>query len=506
MKKNSVRFFSSACFLYPASAILIIFVFTIRFFMLEKSACPSGLDGYYYALQAESLVQNGSLENPDIAPGYYLCGLCARLCGDPITGCKLWASAASALVSFAVFIFCHILFPGETVLCTVAALLSAVSPAAVQLSVNYINNETGLFFFMLYASSLIVLYRTVTGRKRSGKKIITTGTAFSAVLTVILMIAACISHLVSAAYTLLFTAILFSALIPRRFRIGGLCTAFCLGFLIFMRQLPRFRSVFAFTPVLPLFSPFMRTHLPLPLVIELSIYPVFLWFLAVMYCIRHHLIPVWLVFVPVLAFPFWNLSSLDMGYRMMLSSVPCTIIMIAFIVRQTFSFHCRPGSGLCVLSFLGCCTFFTPNLYDPRHDPPYKYYRAIAERVNLADDTLLIAHLGLNHVYTYYRKLRMALNYVPDFPYPAEKVWRLAYGVRINTVRKCFPEYDDEHFSALVSRIDGNYILIREDIWQCYLSREDPEIVELYKNWYNPHEIRPAFIRIVRNKGIAAKR
>ena len=46
----------------------------VRFFMLQKSPEPNGLDGYFYALQAKSLVETGHLENPSFQCGYFLCG------------------------------------------------------------------------------------------------------------------------------------------------------------------------------------------------------------------------------------------------------------------------------------------------------------------------------------------------------------------------------------------------------------------------------------------------
>ncbi|HIW36909.1 MAG TPA: hypothetical protein IAA30_08025, partial [Candidatus Treponema faecavium] len=47
-------------------------VFAVRFAMLRKTPEPAGLDGYYYALQAKSLIERGALENPDYQTGYYL--------------------------------------------------------------------------------------------------------------------------------------------------------------------------------------------------------------------------------------------------------------------------------------------------------------------------------------------------------------------------------------------------------------------------------------------------
>ena len=138
--------------------------------------------------------------------------------------------------------------------------------------------------------------------------------------------------------------------------------------------------------------------------------------------------------------------------------------------------------------------FFTPRLYDKRRDPSYEYYKRIADKIELPDDSLLIAHLPLNHVYTYDKNLRDALNYVPDFYVAPEKLWRLAYGVNILSLEEHL-NADLPDFSAYVRPIDARYILIREDYWQAYLKNEDEEIIETYKNWFNPYTVRPAFIR-----------
>ena len=77
--------------------------FFVRFKMYSKSVHPTGLDGYYYALQAKSLMQNGVLENPDYEIGYYLCGLFGKVFGDAIIGVKVCDAVTSALTCAAVF-------------------------------------------------------------------------------------------------------------------------------------------------------------------------------------------------------------------------------------------------------------------------------------------------------------------------------------------------------------------------------------------------------------------
>ena len=85
---------------------------------------------------------------------------------------------------------------------------------------------------------------------------------------------------------------------------------------------------------------------------------------------------------------------------------------------------------------------------------------------------------------------------------PVEKLWRLAYGAnekRIRNVLKSNGELPEDS-DGLIRKIDYEYTLIREDLWQKYLLLEEPAIVEALNNWYNPHEVRPDYIRKPKTK------
>ena len=118
------------------------------------------------------------------------------------------------------------------------------------------------------------------------------------------------------------------------------------------------------------------------------------------------------------------------------------------------------------------------------------------------DDSLLIAHQPLNHVYTYHKDLKDCLNWLPNFDVPVEKLWRLAYGTSERRIREVLesnntlPEKSDD----LIRKIDFEYTLVREDLWQAYLLYEEPDMVEVLNNWYNPHEVRPDYIRKSKTK------
>ena len=44
-------------------------------------------------------------------------------------------------------------------------------------------------------------------------------------------------------------------------------------------------------------------------------------------------------------------------------------------------------------------------------------------------------------------------------------------------------------------QLNCEYVLIREDLWQRYLKYEEDDIVDSLMNFYNPHTLRPEFIR-----------
>lgn len=504
----SFRFVKSHA--YIAAAFIVFFVTAaLRFFMLSSSEYPAGLDGYYYALQAKSLLTHGALENPSAETGFYACALCSLITKNAVIGCKLWAAISNALIPLSVFVFLETLFRKKRPFAALTALLlSAASPSVTALCINYINNQTGLAFFFLYGASVIALVQNGCRKKR----------ALFAFLSLALFALCLISHLVSAAYALIFTALLILKKLPPKIQAALIPLGLLCGAALFFTQLPRFKNVFSLTPVLPIFSPFMRKSAGLPVSIELSAYFLFVWGAAFFSLVRKKRFDLALFLPLVLFFPFWHLDILDMGYRMMLNAVPASIVFISYLLFYNEENHETVDSDselkgtiknppdkksplpsirrilYAVPLALFALLFFTPRLYDKSRDPPYEYYKRIADKIELPDDSLLIAHLSLNHVYTYDKNLRDALNYVPDFYVAPEKLWRLAYGVNILSLEEHL-NADLPDFSAYVRPIDERYILIREDYWQEYLKNQDEEIVETYKNWFNPHTVRPAFIR-----------
>lgn len=504
-------------YLFPI--VLFACVFSVRLSMLQKSSEPNGLDGYFYALQARSFVETGHLENPSHEPGYYLCGICSLFTKNPILGVKVWSALSSALSSLAVFLILLAL-SGQILLSLLGFLLSAASPSFSSMSLNFINNQTGICFLLFYAFFLVRALK-LRFQKSSPKTLILR--IFPCVVFFVLSV---ISHKVTMIFAFALTFVIFLLYIMRFAkeiwgRLGkplriffvalilfAAAVVFVAGILFFSRHAPRFMNAFS----LPSFG----SHNSIDRSVtkfgsaEIAFYALALYCVSVLAVFKKSPHRNLLLLVPLLYFPFWNLES-DMAVRILMSAVPLGIPLFLYEVHLLFPENSFPKvrkiacSLLCLSLLAGL--FFTPRVYNPKKDPPYSYYKKVVSKIQLPSDTLLIAHLGLNHVYTYYNGLKDALNWLPDFEIAPEKTWRLSYGVNSSYLESFFEEHalSDEiqneipkNYADLIEPIDSKYTLLREDLWQFYLSHEEPEIAETYKNWYNPNEVRPSYIRKVK--------
>jgi len=476
---NKDRRFRSGAYV----VILISSLFAARLIMLFQSPWPNGLDGAYYAMEFRSFMERGHLENPDLSPIFRIGGLISLLTGDPVASVKLCSALLSAILTGAMFFFIAALRPEKPGSALLAAILTALSPSLSKMSVNYLNNLGGLGFGLL-ALSFTALYL----RKRRWAYLLP---------ALLFLVLAILSHRVTAVY-LFFIFIFYSLHIiwKKSSRTLRFCSLLCLIalplLLIALKrdELARFGGSFSLTPLLPILSQVFRKQLPLAVALEMTVYFIISYALLIYSLIKNRSNLALHGLVPLFFFPFWNLSVLDMGYRMLLSAIPAGIV---FLTAIPVNVSIRKQAVKKLLPWLALpFVFATVLVYNPRKDPPYKKYHEIVETVELDDDSLLISHLGLNHIYTYDKNFRDALNYVPDFPVPPEQLWRLAFGASYETLSALYPA---ESASGEIRKLPHNYILIKERLWQKYLTWEDEVQAETLRSWFNPHEARPEFIR-----------
>lgn len=485
------------CSFIICSICILSFVFSVRFFMYSKSEHPTGLDGYYYALQAKSFAEYGCLENPDIETGYYLCGIFAKVFNDPIKGIKIYDAASSVLLSAGIFIIIY-LISKNLIFSLFSFFMSAVSPALTLLGINYINNQTGLMFFFYFIALFIYINQTFKNSSKTRNTILI-------FLDLILFSLCCISHKVTFIYSLFFIFIyllskskkILSKILKNKILFSLICLfSVCLILLIslfFIKHLPRFQDSFSLLNISLFKTNFIIAQFTKYGIFEIFFYYILIYFFSIYLSIKNKRFRLFLIFIPFIFFLFWNLKS-SMGTRMVQNSMIIAVPVLFYLVWNIFNLKIRKiNSIFSTLIFVLLLFLFsrTPLLYNQKKDPPYDYYKKVISNIELNDNSLLIAHLGLNHVYTYYKNLRDCLNWNCDFEVQDNDIWRLAYGANETRIKEILKEYDENQ----IQTIDLNYILIKEDLWQQYLLNEDAEIAETFNNFYNPYKTRPEYIR-----------
>ncbi|ADK82946.1 glycosyltransferase family 39 protein [Sediminispirochaeta smaragdinae] len=462
--------------------LLSLLLFSSRLIMLSKSSEPCGLDGYFYAMEARSFMERGHLENFSLAPFYYVSGLLGLLSGSPILGVKIASALCSALLPVALFLLLNRLFSNQRAFALLASLVASASPSLALMAVNYLNNLLGLVFFLFFCLCILSFLDTPAILSGAG--------------TILCAAGAVLSHPVTAVYLFVLFLLFLCSRLSRRLQIFLLSIAGVVAILalLFKGDYLRFRAGFSLLPGLPLLSPFFRKHLPVSVCLEMSLLFLLVYLFAFLYVIKKRTFSLLLLGIPVLYFPFWRLDSLDLGYRLFLSATPCGIALTCFFAAELFPKALGRQSWLRpFLAGVGVfLTFATITVYKPKQDPPYGLYRKVVASVDLSDDSLVIAHQGLNHVYTFYKDFRDALNYEPDFPVPEGRLWRLAYEAPESVIKRRYPAAVE---TGEIRSLGYGYLLIREKLWQDYLAWEDEPISRNLKNWYNPHSSRPRFVR-----------
>ncbi|MEA3266785.1 MAG: hypothetical protein U9P42_07570 [Candidatus Fermentibacteria bacterium] len=207
-------------------------------------------------------------------------------------------------------------------------------------------------------------------------------------------------------------------------------------------------------------------------------------------------------------FPFFKFSLTGLSYRLLYATlliypvlcVPYIKHGIHKIMEFTTERKRRKNESVIILLFglLLISSFYTGRSYNPEvHDPPYGFYRELAEEsvTALADIEfeLIIAHKALAEIITYTYEVD-ALPWAPEDYFPRERVWRITAGIlRDEVAMYLSPELADEYFFSL----SRDYALMREDHWEAFLESiaNEPVMLDAVHTWRNPMEQRPAYMR-----------
>ena len=131
-------------------------------------------------------------------------------------------------------------------------------------------------------------------------------------------------------------------------------------------------------------------------------------------------------------------------------------------------------------------------------DPDYAVYAAMSDRieVQLEEEApeLLIGHKTLAEMITFRSGIDV-LPWQPEYEVPADKLWRLSWGVLDFDLRS----YLTPGELSSVRRISPTYQLLPEYLWQRLRSRAelagDEELLVRMMDPLNPHAERPRYLQ-----------
>ena len=465
-------------------ALLFFTTFAIRLLMQLRSPYACGIDGYYYALQAKQLLSSGAFLIPDRSPVLYLLsGLCAA--GDPVLMLKIGAALLGALPVIPGFLLGRQI-SGRSGGGFILALLFSLSVSMAYLSIELLKN-LGAISFLLFI--LHYFLKIESGEKSLKTAIPAAGLALLAVL----------SHRSTALLTLVLTGALLYRLLPlsRKKKILFTTGAAVFGLLLIIAirgihpaDPGRFTGQFSIIPELPVFSKISRFLFPPALLVEITLAALIPW--AVIFFRKKITNPLirtlWLTLF-LLYLPFWKADGAGMGFRLALVGAPLGLIVL-FSVFQKIKWDKKHSSVLTAI-LIAAAIFLPQSAYRPETDPPYSRYKKLLPHIRLPKGSVLICHRGLN-LYCTYKTPYEGLSYIPDFPVPRKKLWRLAAYVDFTDIKKTTGL---KAGSSLIRKLPYPYTLIREDIWRRFRQQLPTDRRKLLQNSYNPWKRKPWFLR-----------
>lgn len=192
----------------------------------------------------------------------------------------------------------------------------------------------------------------------------------------------------------------------------------------------------------------------------------------------------------LLLFPFlkWDFSGLSWRFFLVF------VLVAPLLIRGTAF---RPVVAW-LAPVLLLASFFSWKNYDPKsQDPNYQLFARVTEAAakHFAGNKpeLVVAHNALAEYFTFTTHID-AMPWLPEYQIDAAQLWRIAAGVRLETLRF----YAGETARTQVIALGGGYVLLPEHTWQtaCAQARaaEDTGFLETANGWRNPGTVRPGWL------------
>jgi hypothetical protein len=478
-----------------------------RLAIFERTNYAVGKDAYFHIIQARSFLETGKTHAPDSSLTPYILAFTYRLAGNWETAqkvmlvffCGLWTAAAGL---FVVNILRRSGDPasGKPWTAILWALPAAFSPAVTLIASQFAKQSLGIAIFGLV---LLFLEGAINSEEPAKRNLYR-------VLAGVAAVGAFFSHRLYGALALL--GLVF--VLPRKLAVvciaAGLVMlvlgTFFLPGLIGFFDLERFVGVFSIVPSFHPVSMFRILKFDPALLVESFLPYAYagLWIAAAVTnkkeFFKNPRFPLHLFLMACVAigiFPFYKFEMLDMGYRLFIGFVPLAWLGICLLEADYAKAAEKTPAIAGLTALIAVFLLFGAKVYRPETDPPYWQYDPVitaTERyfeTNAVVPEILIVHHNMSFYYTYICG-RHTLPFAPEWDYDRANTYRLAYGINEPEWRRFLP-------ADVLPRpvtIDNDYALVREDVWQTFVSNcSDVEYMRLKVfSSRNPYEMRPEYL------------
>ena len=457
--------------------------FGLQFAQLSATPYANGWDGYFYLVQVKAWVEEGAMHSRDISPVYLLLRALYHLSGDYILAYKLLSALLAGAFSGLVVLLGRSLTRSAW-LAVLAGLWTLCSPTLAYFAGSFPKNLMGMDFLLL------VLWGSVRGRGWG--------------MWVWLGLAG-VTHRMTAGLAVLFVGIrkmnMQRALVLGAMVLLGLGVSALLPGMFHLSDLARFDDAFSSTPQLSHASFIDLMGGPeFPLVWRIEIYTALALLLATTLLFAfsrpHHphrsFIGSLLLLALLLHFPFFQMSSLSMGYRFFLAGMLLAPLFLLFLADR-FRLPNTLAFPLLLAATLWTHSSFSPTAFGPNHDEYTFISQRVATHFKEHPPELLIGHKGMAEQVTFETGIDV-LPWQPEYAVDSMELWRISTNIFPMDFRAYLSPGDQRE----VVELSFYTALLRESVWQRFVAAaekaEDEELLERIYDWENPSEPRPAYL------------
>lgn len=443
---------------------LVALSFGLRYDSLNQTPFVNGSDGYYYLVQLQSWVEEGTMHSPEYSPVYPAMRVALALSGSYEQAFKLSAAAFAGLFTLFIWLFA-LQYSRRIPTAFLAAAFTVFSPSLTWMAAQFPKNLLGMVGVAAFAWML------------SRKSLFGQGIAilFSGV-----------THKLSGGISLLW--FVFQRLSLKVILIGaGLAAVLILAGIFHFSEFERFSGTLQSAPQLPQIS-FIQTLEVSPLWRAEIWLALGIWLWNVVEGVRRREKMGWVLAIAFLWLPWWQMDPGSMGYRFFMAGMILAPVGLAIRVQAR-----RSLTAVCLAIACSFLAFPARQSYDPgRHDPDYGYLqRVAATATEKVRPELFICHSPLAEVITFHQGID-ALPWLPEYAVPDSALWRIAADIDTEEVRYYLGNEAEWY------PLSDYYLLLKESDWEIIRQKsEDANDEYLLNRIYsdqNPYKIRPDFL------------